>query len=37
MFGLRYIGVDYENGSGADRFLMDLTEGGPAAAFAWRF
>ena len=37
MFGLRYIGVDYENGSGANRFLMDLTEGGPAAAFAWRF
>jgi hypothetical protein len=37
MFGLRYIDVDYEDGSGADRFMMDLTEGGPAAAFAWRF
>jgi hypothetical protein len=37
IFGLRYIDLDYEDGSGTDRFMMDLTEGGPAVAFAWRF
>lgn len=37
LFGFRYLDVDYDDGSGSDRFLMDLSEGGPAIGFAWRF
>lgn len=37
LFGYRHLDVDYEDGSGPDRFLMDVGEGGPTAGFAWRF
>lgn len=37
LFGFGYLDVDYDDGSGSDRFLMDVGEGGPAAGFAWRF
>ncbi|MCK6370080.1 MAG: hypothetical protein L6Q83_01940 [Gammaproteobacteria bacterium] len=37
MLGFRYLDVDYDDGSGADRFRWDVTEGGPAAGFAWQF
>lgn len=37
LLGLRYLGVDYDDGSGQDRFVWDVTEGGPTAGFAWRF
>jgi hypothetical protein len=37
MFGIRYIGIDYDDGSGAERFLFDVTQGGPAAGIAWSF
>jgi hypothetical protein len=37
LFGFRFLDVDYDDGSGSDRFLMDVGEGGPAAGFAWRF
>jgi hypothetical protein len=37
LLGFRYLDVDYDDGSGSGRFLMDLGEGGPAAGFAWRF
>ena len=37
LLGYRHIDVDYDDGSGADRFLWDVWEGGPTAGFAWRF
>jgi hypothetical protein len=37
MFGIRYIDVDYDDGSGSERFLFDVTLGGPAAGIAWSF
>jgi len=37
LIGYRYLDVDYDDGEGADRFLMDVSEGGPTAGFAWRF
>jgi hypothetical protein len=37
LLGLRYLDVDYDDGSGSDRFRWDVTEGGPMAGFAWRF
>lgn len=37
LIGLRYIGVDYEDGAGANYIKWDVVEGGPAAAVAWRF
>jgi hypothetical protein len=35
--GVRYLGVDYEDGDGVDRFKFDVTEGGPTLGFAWTF
>lgn len=35
--GVRYLGVDYEDGSGANRFKFDAVEGGPLIGFAWAF
>jgi len=35
--GYRYIGMDYENGSGADRFLYDVDTYGPALKFGFHF
>ncbi len=37
MLGFRYLDVDYDSGSGSNRFRWDVTEGGPTAGFAWRF
>ncbi len=37
LLGFRYLDVDYDDGSGSGRFLWDVSEGGPAAGFAWRF
>jgi hypothetical protein len=37
ILGYRHIDVDYDDGSGADRFLWDLALGGPTVGFAWRF
>lgn len=37
LFGFRYLDVDYDDGSGSSRFLMDVGEGGPTAGFAWQF
>jgi hypothetical protein len=37
LFGFRYLDLDYDDGTGSSRFLMDLSEGGPTAGFAWRF
>lgn len=37
LLGFRYMDVDYDEGSGSSRFLWDVSEGGPAAGFAWRF
>jgi hypothetical protein len=36
-FGYRVIGVDYEKGSGADRFLYHVTTFGPVVRFAFNF
>jgi hypothetical protein len=35
--GFRYIDVDYEDGTSAGPLRYDVTLGGPAAGFAWRF
>jgi hypothetical protein len=35
--GVRYLGVDYEDGDGAGRYKFDVTEGGPTLGFAWTF
>lgn len=37
LFGFRFLDVDYEDGSGSDRFMMDVLQGGPTAGFSWRF
>jgi len=37
IFGFRWLEVDYDDGEGANRFLMDVGEGGPAVGFAWAF
>ncbi len=37
LIGFRWLDVDYDDGSGADRFLMDVSEGGPTIGFAWTF
>lgn len=37
LMGYRHLDVDYDDGSGADRFLMDVSEGGPTIGFAWSF
>lgn len=37
LVGYRLLGVDYDAGSGAGRFLFDVTQGGPALGVAWRF
>lgn len=37
LFGYRHLDVDYDDGQGANRFLMDVGQGGPSAGFAWRF
>lgn len=36
-FGYRYISVDYDHGSGGDRFRYDVDSFGPTFRFAWRF
>lgn len=37
LIGFRYLDVDYEDGTGANRFLMDVGQGGPTIGFAWTF
>ena len=37
LIGYRHLDVDYEDGSGASRFKMDVSEGGPTVGFAWGF
>jgi hypothetical protein len=37
LIGYRHMDVDYEDGSGASRFKMDVSEGGPTVGFAWSF
>ncbi len=37
IFGFRYMDVDYDDGSGTNRFRWDVIEGGPTVGFAWRF
>lgn len=37
LFGYRLIDVDYESGSGLNRFKMDVTQGGPSIGVAWKF
>lgn len=37
LLGFRYLDVDYDDGEGADRFVMDVGQGGPTAGFAWSF
>lgn len=37
LIGYRHLDVDYEDGSGASRFKMDVSEGGPTVGFAWSF
>jgi len=37
LLGFRWLEVDYDDGEGADRFLMDVSEGGPALGLAWSF
>lgn len=37
ILGYRYLDVDYESGSGSDRFLWDVGQGGPTLGFGWRF
>lgn len=37
LIGYRYLDVDYDDGEGANRFLMDVGEGGPTVGFAWNF
>lgn len=37
LVGYRYLDVDYDDGEGASRFLMDVGEGGPTVGFAWNF
>lgn len=37
VIGFRWLDVDYDDGEGANRFLMDVSEGGPTVGFAWQF
>ena len=37
VIGFRWMDVDYDDGEGADRFLMDVSQGGPALGIAWSF
>jgi hypothetical protein len=37
LIGYRHLDVDYDDGEGANRFLMDVSEGGPTLGFAWTF
>lgn len=37
LIGFRWLDVDYDDGEGADRFVMDVGEGGPTVGFAWAF
>jgi hypothetical protein len=37
LVGVRFLGIDYDDGSGAGRFLYDVTQGGPALGVAWQF
>jgi hypothetical protein len=37
LIGYRYLDVDYDDGEGANRFLMDVSQAGPAVGFAWTF
>lgn len=37
LFGFRFLDVDYEDGSGSGRFMMDVLEGGPSAGVVWKF
>lgn len=37
LIGYRHLDVDYDDGEGANRFLMDVSEGGPTVGFAWAF
>jgi hypothetical protein len=35
--GYRYYAVDYESGSGLNRFLWDVAHSGPVVGFSWEF
>lgn len=37
LVGFRFLGIDYDDGSGAGRFQYDVTQGGPALGVAWQF
>ena len=37
LIGYRHIDVDYEDGTGADRFKWNVWEGGPTLGVAWQF
>ena len=37
LLGYRHLDVDYDEGEGANRFLMDLGQGGPTVGLAWQF
>lgn len=37
VLGYRILDVDYENGSGNDLFVYDMSESGPVAGFTWKF
>jgi hypothetical protein len=37
LIGFRWLDVKYDDGEGANRFLMDVSEGGPTVGFAWSF
>lgn len=37
LVGFRWMDVDYDDGEGADRFLMDVSQGGPALGISWTF
>jgi len=36
-FGYRYISIDYDHGSGADRFIYDVNSFGPTVKFGFNF
>jgi len=37
LVGFRWLDIDYDDGEGAERFLMDVGQGGPALGIAWSF
>lgn len=37
LVGVRFLGVDYADGSGKGRFRYDVTQGRPALGVSWRF